>query len=119
MTHTTRVERHILVDIASGVCGALFVGSLLQKSWWEAVLATLLAIALLFWEKGTIREEEMPVKPTGRVLANTTIQMLAKMSVKNLHDQITPEQHEVYVSGLEDGTATLAQYILDATEEPE
>ena len=58
MTHVTRIERHIGVDVLAGALGASAVEAVVQLSWKAGLLALALGVALFFFEKSSIEEEE-------------------------------------------------------------
>ena len=115
MTHTTRVERHILVDMLSGATGALLVGGLLQKSWMYAGIGLLVAVALLLLERETIEQEEAPQEPkiAGQVIPEDVVRFLEARAALDMATGITPDDQKVYSAGLSDGSIVLAQYVLD------
>ncbi len=120
MTHTTRVERHILIDMLSGSCGALLIGGLLQKSWVYVGIGLAVAFALLLLERENIHREETPAAPKidGLILSKEVVTILEQRAVMTL-STISEDQKEVYAAGLKDGSAVLAQYILDESKESE
>jgi hypothetical protein len=58
MTTKIKLERRAVEGILSSVVGGAGVSAIVQKSWWLAGLAVVVAIALLITEKADLEEEE-------------------------------------------------------------
>lgn len=122
MSHKTRVERHIIVDILAGILGASLVASLIGKSILAGLLALAAGVVLFFIERSNIKEEDTleenihpAPEPRRRALELTVkdVAVLGKVSSRALHDDIDPEGLPFYIAGLEDGAATQAQWVID------
>ena len=112
MSHTNRVERHILVDVLAGSCGASGLSAILQRSWLAAVLSLVLGVVLYFLERETIQEED-EIQEEKMKVPDLMVETLKKIAAREPAKHIVPEGQPFYDAGLSDGAATLAQHILD------
>jgi hypothetical protein len=116
MTHKTRVERHIIVDVLAGACGASAVTAVLQRSWLAFSLALILGGVLYLIERETIEEEDEILEEKMRV-PDLIVETLQKIAGRVRAEKVLPEDEIVYQLGLNDGAADLAQYVLDEMKE--
>lgn len=117
MSHFKRVERHILVDVLAGSCGASGLSAVLQRSWLAAVLTLVLGFVLYFLERETIEEEDEILEEKMRV-PDILVEGLKKIAGREPSDVVVlPEFGNIYQAGLSDGSIALAQYVLDEMKE--
>lgn len=138
MSHTTRVERHVSVDIVSSAAGGALVAAVLQKSWICALVAVALGAAVFIFDRMSIEEDEIEFDPEPTETLPSTIYTpyIAPRPGFNhiplsVHKRIMFEAARdtegiqsdaplvIYHNGLQDGVITFAQWVKDEMEIPD
>lgn len=131
MSHQTRVEHHIVVDILAGVLGASFVTALTARSLLALLLAALSGVVLFLLERNNIQEEDkletnsdfFPETVTRLIpvpsLSDKDVAILKKKALHPASTVIPTEGLAFYMAGLEDGAAVTSQWVLNQIEDSE
>jgi len=136
MSHTTRVERHVSVDIVSSAAGGALVAAVLQKSWLCALVAVALGAAVFIFDRMSIEEDEIEFDPEPGIRMLNCPPVAPPFYLHNI--QVPQEYHEmpdgvfkrvmfeaerdtegiqsdepllIYHNGLQDGVITFAQWL--------
>ena len=127
MSHKTRVNRHIAVDVLASVVGGALVASLLNKSLVAFLLSSAAGLVLFLLERNNIQEEDHLEKPR-EVLVETTVRVnpfsekdmrLLRNKAEHPASNVPEEGLGFYIAGLEDGSAVTSQWVLDVIQEAE
>lgn len=123
MSHKTRVERHIGVDLLASVAGGALVSSLINKSAVAFALSVISGLALLLWERNNIQEEDeldTPFQETVSVsvpqLSEENLEILRKKTRKLPYAPVPEDSSDAYMLGLTDGAAITAEWVLEKVE---
>lgn len=134
MSHKTRIERHIIVDLIAGVAAASLVVAILNKSWAAVLLTVASGVALFLLERNNIQDEDQlesdlnyfpglveavdpPFLPN--TLSDKDVVILKKKASHPASTDVPSEGLACYIAGLEDGAAVTAQWVLNQLEEAE
>ena len=138
MSHTTRVERHVSVDIVSSAAGGALVAAVLQKSWLCALVAVALATAVWIFDRMSIEEDEiefdpdpiktLPVTPYTPYVAPlpgynhippSAYKRIMFESDRDTKGIQSDQPLLIYHNGLQDGVITFAQWLKEEMEIPD
>lgn len=121
MSHKTRVERHIVVDVLAGVLGASFVTAFTAKSYLALILAVAAGVVLFLLERNNIQEEDqLEAAPEFEVIEAEAENLLSEADMGLLREwakyppsnNIPPEGNIFYTAGLRDGAAIASDWVL-------
>lgn len=125
MSHKTRVERHIAVDVLASVVGGALVASLLNKSFVAFLLSASAGVTLFLLERNNIEEEDHLEEPHELIhevrvspFSDSDIQVLLKKA-SHPPSEVPEEGVAFYIAGLDDGAAVTSQWVLDVIAEAE
>lgn len=129
MSHKTRVERHIVVDLIAAVAAGSLVAAITLKSVVAVLLGLAAGVALLLLERNNIQEEDdledsfedmavdelqyenlVPPPPS---LTTKDIAILQKKASHPPAEVISEANLAPYIVGLEDGAAEMAKWVLN------
>lgn len=127
MSHKTRVERHITIDVLASVVGGMFVSAVLNKSGIAFALTAAIGVTLFLLERNNIKEEDELDTPH-EVFVETLVQTPPQLTADDLKilrrtashpasEDILEEGLAYYIAGLEDGAAVNAQWVLNQVAE--
>lgn len=122
MSHKSRVERHIVVDLIAATAAGSLVAAITTRSWVAAFLAFAAGVALLLIERHNIDEEDHaettvllpPPSPLSLSVAN--VRMLQRKAMHPAANNVPEEGLAYYIAGLEDGAAVQADWVLEQLE---
>lgn len=121
MSHKSRVERHIVVDLIAATAAGSLVAAITTRSWVAAFLAFAAGVALLLIERHNIDEEDhlefdATPKPNPLSLSVANIRMLQRKAMHPASHNVPEEGLAYYIAGLEDGAAVQADWVLGQLE---
>lgn len=128
MSHKTRVERHIVVDLTSAVAAASLVVALTEHSWVAALLTLASGTALFLMERNNIQEEDqLEAEPEFEVVETVAVNSLSEANLQVLlawakyppSNNIPPEGRLAYHDGLRDGAAIASDWVLKQIKDSE
>lgn len=125
MSHKTRVERHIIVDLIAGVAASALVVAISNKSLLSGLLSVAAGIALFLLERNNIEEEDHLEEPHELIhevrvspFSESDLRVLRKKA-EHPASEVPEEGLAFYISGLADGAAVTSQWVLDVIAETE
>ena len=119
MSHRTRVERHIVVDLIAATAAGSLVAAVTTRSWVAVFLAFAAGVALFLLEWRNIDEEDRAedrIPPPPLSLSLDNVLMLHKKASHPASDNVPEEGLAYYIAGLEDGAAIQADWVLNQLE---
>lgn len=126
MSHKTRVERHIAVDVLASVVGGALVASLLNKSLIAALLSAAAGLVLFLLERNNIQEEDehdVPMvyhefSPSDHPpqLSEENLEILRRTASRAETTHVPEDSSDAYTVGLLDGAAITAEWVLEKVE---
>lgn len=123
MSHKTRVNRHITVDLIAAVAAGSLVAAITLKSAVAVLLCVAAGAALILLERNNIQEEDeldTPFQETVTVappqLSEENLEILRLKATHPEAGHIPVEAIAYYVAGLEDGAAEMAKWVLGMVE---
>lgn len=122
MSHKTRVERHIAVDVLASVVGGALVASLLNKSVVAFLLSAAAGLTLFLLERNNIQEEDELDTPFQETVS-VAVPQLSEENLEILRKKLRPETTHIpedpsdaYTLGLLDGASITAEWVLEKVE---
>lgn len=119
MSHKTRVERHVTVDVLASIVGGALIASLLNKSGVAFLLSVAAGLVLFLLERNNIEEEDHLEEPN-ELIHEVRVSPFSESDLRVLREKASHPESTVpeeglafYVAGLNDGAAVTSQWVLD------